>query len=114
MKTTEITFRGTTATVMTRGATKHVRDFDALTGSGRGYAGNLTPYATAAKRWHTPAWERFRAALGARDVAAIVKTAALLRSVIVRLNTSSPGDPNTGLTVTHGSHMLFVAPVVGA
>lgn len=107
-----LTLNNRTATVLTRGALTHVPNFDALTGSGRGYATNGNGYETANKRLHTPAWERFRKALATRNPSAIVEAAKALPSVRVRLDARYPLNPNYGLTVSHRANVLFCAPVI--
>lgn len=114
-ETQTVTVGNTKATVLVRGYLGETQpNHDPLTGSGRGFAKNVAPYGTQDKRKLTPAWQRFRVALLARDAAAVVETARPLRSLKVRLDTSRPGNPNYGLRVSLGSWCLFCAPVVAS
>ena len=103
---------GNEVKVLIRGALEHVLQFDALTPSGAGLAAGDAAYGKNDKRHQTPRWRDLYAALGSRNVAAILLTARRLPSVRVSLDATHRLNPNYGLTVSLGRWRLFCAPVV--
>jgi len=59
------------------------------------------------------AYETLRAALASGDLNEIVKAAQKLPTVIVRIDTSRPGNANYGFKVSRKGCVLFEAPYLG-